>query len=109
VVITCLITLAVGAGVGVINGLFITRLRVTPFIQTLGMLYVARGAAQLISGGATYGDLGGRETLGNTGFRILGTGDFLGLPYSIWIMIVLAVVATWITRHTVFGLQVFAL
>lgn len=109
VVIVCLITLAVGAGVGVVNGLFITRLRVTPFIQTLGMLYVARGAAQLISGGATYGDLTGKATLGNTGFSVLGTGGFLGLPFSIWIMIVLAVVATWIARRTVFGLQVFAL
>lgn len=109
VVITCVITLAVGTAVGVVNGLFITRLRVTPFIQTLGMLYVARGAAQLISDGATYGDLSGQASLGNTGFLILGNGRFLGLPYAIWIMIVLAVVATWIARRTVFGMQVFAL
>ncbi|MGN8197977.1 ABC transporter permease [Salinisphaera sp. RV14] len=109
VVITCAVTLAIGVLVGIINGLFITRLRVTPFIQTLGMLYVARGAAQLISDGATYGDLSGRASLGNTGFPILGNGSFLGLPYSIWIMIALALVATWITRRTVFGTQVFAL
>ncbi|MGB7754942.1 MAG: ABC transporter permease [Salinisphaera sp.] len=109
VVITCVATLAIGVLIGVINGLFITRLRVTPFIQTLGMLYIARGAAQLVSDGATYGDLSGRASLGNTGFLILGNGDFLGLPYAIWIMIALALAATWITRRTVFGTQVFAL
>lgn len=109
VVITCLLTLAVGVGVGVVNGIFITRLRVTPFIQTLGMLYVARGAAQLISDGATYGNLTGQESLGNTGFLLLGVGRFLGLPYAIWIMVVLAAVASWIARRTVFGMQVFAM
>src|SRR5699024_4813081 len=109
VIMTCLITLAVGAIVGVINGLFITRLRVTAFIQTLGMLYVARGAAQLISDGATYGDLGGRTSLGNTGFLMLGDGRFLGLPFAIWIMVILAVVATWVAKRTVFGTQVYAM
>lgn len=109
VVITCLVTLTIGAVVGVVNGVFITRLRVTPFIQTLGMLYVARGAAQLISHGSTYGSLNGQTSLGNTGFLILGTGRFLGLPYAIWIMIILAAVASWVLRHTVFGMQVFAI
>lgn len=109
VVITCLIALGAGTMIGVINGLFITRLRVTDFIQTLGMLYVARGAAQLISDGATYGNLGGQASLGNTGFPMLGAGYFLGLPYSIWIMIVLAAVGSWVLRRTVFGMQVYAL
>ena len=37
------ITLAVGVGVGLINGLLITRLNVAPFIATLGTLYIAGG------------------------------------------------------------------
>ena len=49
-----LITLGVGVGVGVINGLLITRLNVAPFIATLGTLYVARGAGLLLSNGATF-------------------------------------------------------
>ena len=40
-----LIALAVGTGIGLINGLLITQLSVAPFIATLGTLYVARGAA----------------------------------------------------------------
>ncbi|TIL28542.1 MAG: ribose ABC transporter, partial [Mesorhizobium sp.] len=42
------------AGVpGVINGLLISRLRIPPFIGTLGMFGVARGAAFLLAGGTT--------------------------------------------------------
>jgi len=103
-----LITLFVGAMVGVLNGFFITRLRVTPFIQTLGMLYVARGAAELISNGATYGDLTGRASLGNTGFLALGTARFLDLPVSVWIMALVAVLAALLAGRTVFGRQVYA-
>ncbi len=103
-----LITLLVGALVGVLNGFFITRLRVTPFIQTLGMLYVARGAAELISNGATYGDLTGRASLGNTGFLALGTARFLELPVSVWIMVLVAILAALLAGRTVFGRQVYA-
>jgi erythritol transport system permease protein len=48
VAIVCL----AGALVGCVNGILITRLNVAPFIATLGMLYVARGAALLFSDGA---------------------------------------------------------
>lgn len=109
IAITCVITLMIGASVGAINGFFITRLSVTPFIQTLGMLYVARGVAQLISDGATYGDLRGVEELGNTGFLVLGVGRLFGLPYAIWIMIGLALFATWIVRKSIFGTRLYAM
>src|SRR3954466_11546365 len=51
---TIAISLGVGAGVGLISGLLITRLNVAPFIATLGTLYVARGGALLISDGAMF-------------------------------------------------------
>lgn len=103
-----LITLLVGVLVGVINGLLITRLNVAPFIATLGVLYVARGAALLRSNGATFPNLIGKEELGNTGFPILGAGTFLNLPYPIWIMIVFALVAAFVASKTPFGRQVYA-
>ena len=107
--VICMVTLAVGTLVGAINGWFITRLKVTPFIMTLGMLYMARGAAQLVSGGATYGDLGGQAELNNTGFLLLGTARILSVPVSIWLMIILTLVAVYICRKTVFGRQVYAI
>ena len=91
VVETMLITLAAGALIGLINGLLITRLNVAPFIATLGMLYVARGAALLISGGSTFSNLVGDPKFGNTGFPFLGSGRILGMPASIVALVVFCV------------------
>lgn len=106
--IVILLTLVVGVVVGVVNGVLVTRLRVAPFIATLGTLYVARGAALLISDGATFANLVGHESLGNTGFPVLGAGTLLELPYPIWVMVLFAVVAAFVARKTPFGRQVYA-
>src|ERR1041385_1932546 len=47
------LTMAVGAGIGLINGLVIGGLRMMPFIVTLGMMGVARGTAKWLSGSQT--------------------------------------------------------
>ena len=103
-----LITLAVGVAVGFINGLLITRLNVAPFIATLGTLYVASGLALLSSDGQTFPNLVGREDLGTTGFGFLGAGSILGLPVSIWLLIVVALGAAYVARYTPLGRQIFA-
>lgn len=103
-----LITLAVGVAVGFINGLLITRLNVAPFIATLGTLYVARGLALLSSDGQTFPNLVGREDLGTTGFGFFGAGSILGLPVSIWLLIVVALGAAYVARYTPLGRQIFA-
>lgn len=102
-----LIALAAGVGFGALNGLLVTRFKVPPFIATLGILYVARGAALLISGGRTYPDLGGKPELANQGFLQLG-GDFLGLPMPIWIMALLMAAAWAVTMRTPFGRHIYA-
>jgi erythritol transport system permease protein len=102
------IGLAVGLAVGALNGLLVVRARVAPFIATLGTLYVARGAALLLSGGATYPNLVGRADLGNTGFTLLGTGTLLNLPLPIWIMAGLGVVFAFVASRTPFGRRVYA-
>ncbi len=104
-----LITLVLGALLGGVNGFIITRFNVAPFIATLGMLYAARGLALLRSGGRTFPNLIGRPELGNTGFPSLGSGDFLSVNYSIWIMIIFAVVAAFVATKTPFGRHVFAI
>jgi erythritol transport system permease protein len=102
------ITLAVGILIGAINGLLITRLNVAPFIATLGVLYVARGAALLLSDGGTFPNLVGNADLGNTGFGYLGAGRILGLPISVWLLIVVAVAAGYLARYTPLGRHIFA-
>lgn len=97
------ISLAVGMLMGGLNGLLVARFRLAPFIATLGILYVARGIALLISGGATFPRLQGSPELGNTGFGFLGSGRILGVPTSIWIMVLLAGLTAVLIRRTPFG------
>ncbi|PKO16417.1 MAG: sugar ABC transporter permease [Chloroflexi bacterium HGW-Chloroflexi-10] len=103
------ISLAVGTLMGSISGYIITRFNVAPFIATMGMLYVARGFAGLRNNGYTFANIVGRPEYGNTGFQILGAGNFLGINYSIWIMIIFAVVAHIVTTRLSFGRHVYAL
>jgi erythritol transport system permease protein len=102
------ITLLVGILVGAINGLLITWLNVAPFIATLGTLYVARGLALLSSDGGTFPNLVGKPEFGTTGYDVLGSGRLLGLPVSIWILIVLALAAAYLARCTPLGRHIFA-
>ena len=102
------VALVAGMLLGAMNGLLVARLRVAPFIATLGVLYIARGAALLLSGGATYPNLGGRDDLGNTGFTLMGSGVIAGLPVPIWIMAGLTVVAIGVAGRTPFGRHVYA-
>lgn len=105
-----IIFIAIVAGIlmGGISGLIITRFNVAPFIATLGMLYVARGMALLINNGYTFPNLVGRPELGNTGFPELGAGSFI-VNYSIWIMILFALIAAFVAQRTPFGRQVYAI
>jgi erythritol transport system permease protein len=103
-----LITLLVGILIGAINGLLITKLNVAPFIATLGTLYVARGLSLLSSDGRTFPNLAGREEFMTTGFGVLGTGRFFGLPLSIWLLIIVALAAAYIARSTPIGRHIFA-
>jgi erythritol transport system permease protein len=108
VAVVIVVGIAVGALVGTVNGLLVTRFKVAPFIATLGMLYVARGAAQLLSNGGTFPDLAGTGAHGNTGFHVIGVDSLLGIPVAVWIMVLVAAAAIVVTTKTPFGRRVFA-
>lgn len=73
-----LITLLIGALIGVFNGFLITRFNVAPFIATLGTMYVCRGFANLHSNGATYSQLSGLiAALGHMDMFMIGDA---GMP-----------------------------
>jgi erythritol transport system permease protein len=81
---------------------------VAPFIATLGMLYIARGAAQLLSNGGTFPDLAGDKSRGNQGFHVIGVDSWLGVPVAVWIMAAVTAAAIVVTTKTPFGRRVFA-
>lgn len=103
-----LIILMIGVLLGTLTGLMITKLNVAPFIATLGMMYMARGFAMLRSGGKTFANLIGNPELGNTGFPVLGAGKLLGIPLVIWLAIIIAVIATYVSKKTPLGRHVYA-
>jgi ribose transport system permease protein len=96
----------VGGLVGLINGLTITGLRVVPFIATLGMLGVARGAAKWLAGEQT---VNAPATWINDLLVTFPTPAWLLLAPGVWICVILAIVAAVVLRNTVFGRRVFAL
>lgn len=108
VVIVMLLALLVGTGVGAVNGVLITRFNVAPFIATLGTMYAARGFALIRSNGETFPNLVGNATLGNDGFPILGAGNILGIPLSIWFMILVGLAAAYLLKKTPWGWHIFA-
>jgi erythritol transport system permease protein len=108
VAVVILLGILVGALVGAVNGVLVTRFRVAPFIATLGMLYIARGAAQLLSNGGTFPDLAGDPGRGNQGFHVIGVDSWLGVPVAVWIMAAVTAAAIVVTTKTPFGRRVFA-
>lgn len=106
--VVVVIALVVGCLVGWLNGVLVAYLHVAPFIATLGMLYVARGLALLITNGETFTRLSGKEELGNTGFLTVLASDPLGIPFPIWVMVAFALIFSVILNKTPFGRWLYA-
>lgn len=102
--------IVVGAFCGLLNGLCVTRLKLPPFIATLGMMLVARGVALEITGARAISGLG--ESFGELGngalFRVVTIGEdgfpnvaFPGIPYPVILMVIAAIgVAVMLSRTT---------
>jgi ribose transport system permease protein len=93
--------LGVGLAVGLINGLLVSRLKLPPFIATLGMLGVARGLVLLLTGAKTLAPL-------PDAFNAIANGSVLGLPSLFWILIIVALLAAFVLGRTIFGRYVYA-
>jgi ribose transport system permease protein len=100
------LTIAVGGGIGVLNGLAIGALRMMPFIVTLGMMGVARGTAKWLSGSQT---VNAPESAINTIMELKEPTQFWPLPRGVWIALLLAFAMAIIMRQTVFGRYIFAI
>jgi ribose transport system permease protein len=93
------------AACGLANGVLITRLKVVPFIVTLGTMLIVRGAAK---GLADERRIEAPATWLNGLLRTVESGRGLFLPPGIWILIVLALLVAGVLRYTVFGRHLFA-
>ena len=93
--------IVVGLALGWFNGVVITRLKVPPFIATLGMLSIARGLTMLWTGGYPITNLGPK-------FGFIGMGFWLGVPMPVWISAALVVLFYILSRNTTLGRYIYA-
>jgi len=104
VVLTCLL----GAAVGTVNGVLVAHFKVPAFVATLGTMYVARGIALLMTNGLTYNQLDGKPELGNTGFEWLGFNRLAGIPISVIVLVMVAILCGLMISRTAFGRWLYA-
>jgi ribose transport system permease protein len=97
-----IVGLAAGLLCGLVNGLLITVGRLPPFIATLGMMSVARGAALMFTEGRPISGF-------SEGFRSLATGEVLRVPAPVIIMIGVYVIAHFVLRRTKLGRYTYAI
>ena len=109
---------AVGTLCGLVNGFVITRMRITPFIATLGMMMIARGLALQVTGAAPVSNLGDAfGALGNGAlFRVIGERAnglprmiFPGVPYPAILLLFVAVAVAYMLRRRATGRHIYAL
>jgi ribose transport system permease protein len=101
--ILCFATgMIVGALLGCMNALFITKTKMPPFIATLGMLSIARGLAEAVT-------VGWPIQVTSPAFRYLGQGFIGFVPVPVIIMILLAIATTFFLRKTIVGRYIFAI
>jgi ribose/xylose/arabinose/galactoside ABC-type transport system permease subunit len=94
--------LAVGLACGLANGALISLGRLPPFIATLGMMSIARGGALMLSDG--------RPISGYpAGFREIATGDLLGIPVPVLVMLAIYGIAHFVLTRTTLGRYTYAI
>jgi ribose transport system permease protein len=94
--------IAIGGCIGLVNGLIITKFRVSPFIATLGMLSVCRGATLVATAGLPVYDIPSRF------LDIFGDGRILSIPVGGIIAVLCILGCGFLLHNTVFGRYVYA-
>jgi ribose transport system permease protein len=101
------VVVLLGGAIGAVNGTLVSRLRLSPFIVTLGGMGMIRGAAKWAAD---------KQTVPNPPDAILGAlldprrpESFFPLPPGVWTALALAVATAVLMRQTVFGRRLFAI
>ena len=102
VILGVLVGVGVGATCGFLNGLLVTRLRIPPFVVTLGAMGIYRGVALIFSNGLPVHKI-------PPAFSFLGDGSLLGVPFVLWMLVICAVAVHIVLEHTRLGRYAFAI
>jgi ribose transport system permease protein len=102
IIVGVLIGVAVGTACGFLNGLLVTRLRIPPFVVTLGTLGIYRGLSLIFSNGLPVHKI-------PAAFSFLGEGSLLGIPFVLWMLVICALAVHVVLEHTRLGRYAFAI
>lgn len=102
VVISILLALFLNAIIGLANGFFVVKRKIPPMIATIGTMYIARGLCNGMTKGMPVYPL-------PSGFAPLGNGTLGGIPYVVFIAIIIAIIANYFLRNTTFGRSIYAI
>ena len=91
----------VAGAFGVLNGLFVTRLRLQPIVATLVLYIAGRGIAQVMTGGQL-------QSFNRPDFAYIGLGRPFGIPFQVILMLMIVALTYWAVRRTVFGRYLLA-
>lgn len=97
-----LIGVFAGCVCGFFNGFLTTKLKINPFIVTLGTLGILRGTTLIISNGLPVHEI-------PPAFSYLGEGNLLGVPFVLWVLVICAVLVHVILEHTRLGRYAFSI
>jgi ribose transport system permease protein len=100
--LAALAALAAGALCGTVNGFIVTKLKVNPFVATLGTGSAFGGIAYIYSKSAPI-------TPDNPAFQTVGTGSLLGLPYSIGLLAAIFAVGGFVLAKSSYGQAIYAI
>lgn len=100
------LTILAGGLIGALNGAVIAGFRMMPFIVTLGMMGIARGAAKWLAKSQI---VNAPETSINNLMALNEPTSFFPLPPGVWIALALAFLMSVMMRRTVFGRYIFAI
>jgi ribose transport system permease protein len=96
------IAILAGVGIGIVNGILVSVLRMNSFIATLGMSSILLAVVGAISNN--------QQIIGlSSTFEDIGTTELLGIPIPVFYMLAIAVLFWWVLEHTPFGRSLFAI
>lgn len=95
------IALFAGLGLGLVNGLIVTKLRINPLIATLGTLTLFRGLGLHMTAASLYSVEGS--------IQALGRGQLLGVGLPVYLAVAAAIIGVFVLARTVAGRQLLAL
>lgn len=101
-IVPFLIAIVIGALLGAINGSIISFVGAPPFVVTMGMMQIARGATYLYTGGAPIKNL-------SEEFMNMGKGSFLGIPIPVYILAIVLIIAVVLLHKSRLGRCLYAI